>query len=135
VTQLALVLEADPVRAALLRLRAQVEAECGGPSPLYDKFARFHAENPHVLQLLLTYAEQLERAGRRRYGIASLFERIRWHVAVETHDPATDWKLNNSHRAYYARLLVLLRPSLDAVIERRQLAPGRTRNGEARATA
>jgi hypothetical protein len=114
----------DPVRGALLRLRLQVEAEYGGPSSLYQRFVAFHQENPQVLALLLRYADELIEARVPRFGIAALFERARWHSTVETRSD-TGLRFNNSHRSFYARLLVLLRPSLAGVLETRRLGPGR----------
>jgi hypothetical protein len=114
----------DPVRAALARLRVQVEAEYGGRSLLFERFLAFHADNPRVLALLLRFADELIAAGRRRFGIAALWERMRWFVAVETRS-ATGLKLNNSYRSFYARLLLLLRPALVGVLETRRLGPGR----------
>jgi hypothetical protein len=112
----------DPVPAALARLRVQVEAEYGGRSFLFEKFLAFHAANPHVLRLLLRFADEL-RPGRH-YGIGALFERVRWELAIST--TTTDGlRLNNNHRAYFARLLILLRPGLGAVFATRRLGPGR----------
>jgi hypothetical protein len=128
--------EPDQVPAVIARLRAQVEAEYGRPSLLFTRFIEFHDANPHVLELLLRFSDQVLAVGRQRFGIAALFERVRWYVDIETHSAppirAADGqlrrpvlKLNNNHRAYYARLLMLLRPALVGVLETRQLGPGR----------
>lgn len=108
----------------LWELRRQVEEECGGRSPLFEKFLLFHRTNPHVLDLLMTYTEQLQRRGRRRYGIGAVFERVRWHLDVETTED-TGLKLNNNYRAYYARLMMLLRPSLGTIFQTRALGYNR----------
>lgn len=123
-TQHAFAFEPDPVDAALLRLRVQVEAEYGGPSVLFQRFVRFHADNPDVLRMLLRFADELIAAGRPRFGIAALFERIRWHVAIEIKGDS-EVRLNNSFRSFYARLLILLRPTLAGVLETRKLGPHR----------
>lgn len=114
----------DPVRDALVRLRVQVEAEYGGPSVLFQRFVRFHQDNPRVLALLLRFADELIAAGRPRFGIAALWERMRWFVAIETRSDV-GLKLNNSYRSFYARLLLLLRPALVGVLETRRLGPMR----------
>jgi len=68
------------------------------------KFEEFHRENPLVYRALLRFARQVQAAGFDHYSINSLFERVRWHMNIETH--AHDgFKLNNNHRAYYARML------------------------------
>lgn len=75
-------------------------------------FDRFHAENPVVYKVLVHLArEWVLRTGRRKLGIASLFERARWEIALMTSDP--DYKLNNNWRAYYARLIMYREPDLD----------------------
>ena len=67
-------------------------------------FRKFHAENPHVYVLLVTYAHQVRAAGFQHYGMKSLFERVRWHLDFETADQ-DGFKLNNNYTAYYARLI------------------------------
>ena len=44
--------------------------------------------------------------GHLRYGIAGLFEVLRYRHAMRTIDPDESFKLNNNYRAYYARLLM-----------------------------
>lgn len=75
------------------------------------KFWEFHHNNPHILQLFLRYAREAKRAGRSHYGAKAIFERIRWHVMVET-ESDDDFKLCNNHTAYYARLAMQTDPSL-----------------------
>jgi hypothetical protein len=69
-----------------------------------EAFALFHRHNPHVYEWLRENALALKRKGREHYGIAALFEAFRFHVAMNTR--GDDFKLNNNHRAYYARLLM-----------------------------
>lgn len=76
---------------------------------LEQRFQAFHAENPHVYAKLRELALQACASGRKM-GIAALFERLRWLSQVETAgDP---YRLNNSYRAPYARLLMAREPSL-----------------------
>jgi hypothetical protein len=82
--------------------------------------ARFlaHVEaNPQVYELLRRFALEARRSGRRRMGIAALFERVRWFTAIETH--GDDFKLNNNWRAFYARLLMQNEPELAGFFETR----------------
>jgi hypothetical protein len=70
-----------------------------------ERFERFDHENPQVYVILVRLArEWVDRTGRRRLGIKSLFERARWEIALATSDP--DFKLNNNYTAYYARLIM-----------------------------
>jgi hypothetical protein len=81
-------------------------------------FDRFHADNPKVYETLVRLArEWVERTGRHKLGIATLFERARWEIALATTD--ADFKLNNSYRAYYARLIMLREPDLAGLFDLR----------------
>jgi hypothetical protein len=81
-------------------------------------FDRFHADNPKVYETLVRLArEWVGRTGRHKLGIATLFERARWEIALATTD--ADFKLNNSHRAYYARLIMLREPDLAGLFDLR----------------
>jgi hypothetical protein len=81
-------------------------------------FDRFHANNPHVYKTLVALARQwVSRTGRSKLGIATLFERARWEIAVTT--VGDDFRLNNSHRAYYARLIMLREPDLAGLFDLR----------------
>ena len=65
---------------------------------------RFHEANPQVYVLFKKYAFQAARARHRHFGVAMIWERLRWHTMVETQGDA--YKLNNNHRAYYARMFM-----------------------------
>jgi hypothetical protein len=71
-------------------------------SRLEANFWHFHAENPHVYRLFDRFTSYAIERGRARFSVSIIFERIRWETHIETGDP--DFKLNNNHRAYYARL-------------------------------
>lgn len=90
------------------------------PLPRVERNARaFHEKNPHVYEELRKIARDLRRRGIRRVGIALLFERLRWISKIETDgDP---FRLDNSHRAYYARLL-MAEPDLAGLFETRSSA-------------
>ena len=83
----------------------------GFDAKLEREFLEFHLANPDVYTALLNYAVQLQARGRKRYGIGALFEVLRWHKAMTTTDP--DFKLNNNHRAFYARLIMTRESALD----------------------
>ena len=81
-------------------------------------FDRFHADNPKVYETLVALARQwVARTGRHKLGIATLFERTRWEIALATTD--ADFKLNNSYRAYYARLIMRREPDLAGLFDLR----------------
>lgn len=89
------------------------------PQTLADRFTAFHTESPEVYRTLCTLARQwVYRTGRHRIGIATLYERARWELAMSTCDP--DFKLNNSYRAYYARLIMAQERDLAGLFELRK---------------
>lgn len=83
------------------------------------RFWAFHQENPHVYVALRRFAlEAIATTHRRRLSINLLFERLRWYTEIETQgDP---FKVNNTFRAWYARLLMRQEPALAGVFETRR---------------
>ena len=81
-------------------------------------FREFHAANPHVYEGLRDGALDLRRAGWKHFGIARLYEGLRYQRAVVT--TADDFKLNNNFRALYARMLMEQEPELAGFFELRQ---------------
>lgn len=67
-------------------------------------YREFHKKNPRVYRELVKLARSLKARGWQHYGIGALFEVIRFHRALETTDP--EFKLNNNHRALYARQIM-----------------------------
>lgn len=89
-------------------------------SPVEEAAARFDAEHPELFKLVERFALEAVAAGRKRIGIAAVWERIRWHVDVEL-GAAEAYKLNNSHRAYYARRFMSAHPEHAELFETRRL--------------
>jgi hypothetical protein len=84
---------------------------------LEDAFWKFHGEHPEVYHYLVTFAKEWQLRGHRALGIAALFERVRWELGVTSDEVP---KLNNNHRAFYARLLMLRNPELAGMFQLRQ---------------
>lgn len=91
------------------------------PSPVFDTddldrierdFWAFHVSNPRVYDELRDHALELRRRGRSHYGIKALYEVVRFHRAMNTTDKCSEWKLNNSFTALYARMLMANEPEL-----------------------
>lgn len=98
---------------------------------LEEQFVAFHQANPHIFDMLREMALELKTAGRKRYGISGLFEVLRWRYAVKTSEP--DFKLNNNHRAFYARKLMSYVPELRgffATRAQRRETNGKDKNDE-----
>lgn len=67
-----------------------------------ERFINYHKQNPQVWELFQKFAFQAINAGRKKMGAALIFERIRWHLSIET--IGDDFKMNNNYRADYARM-------------------------------
>lgn len=85
--------------------------------PIQEKFEAFHAENPGVYAELVKLALRVRGAGRARYGIATLFEVMRYRRDIQTSGDV--FKLNNNFRALYARKIMEENPELDGLFATR----------------
>ncbi len=85
---------------------------------LEQRFCAFHQANPQVYARVRDLALASGRRGRR-FGIKALFEILRWQYAMQTDDPTSDYKLNNSYTSFYARLLMEREPELHDYFETR----------------
>lgn len=70
-----------------------------------EQFKDFHQHNPQVYRRLVSMALELRSRGRKHYGIAALYEVLRYEYALKT-DSEDDFKLNNNHKAFYARKIM-----------------------------
>lgn len=84
-------------------------------SELERRFVVFDRANPRVYAALERLALKEVAGGAKRLGIAKLAEQLRADPDVSTQGDA--WKINNSFRALYARLLIHRHPILDGIIE------------------
>jgi hypothetical protein len=76
---------------------------------LYNEWRVYHEKNPRIYQLICKFAAEAIGRGKEEWGIAGIWELIRWQVDIETGDP--DFKMPNNHCAYYARLWLLRHPN------------------------
>lgn len=89
------------------------------------KFYEFHANNPWVYAKLREMALKLKRSGRTTYGIAVLFEVLRYEYAIHTISD-DGLKLNNNYRALYSRMLAQNEPELREFFRMRLRRPKNT---------
>lgn len=83
------------------------------------QFLAFDRANPQVWELFRTFTLQVISRGFRNYGASGIWERMRWHMEVET--PAGEpWKVNNDYRAFYARKFMLEYPEYLGFFRRRE---------------
>jgi hypothetical protein len=74
----------------------------------------------HVEREVIRLARELRAAGVRRYGIAGIWERLRWDRAVRVPGSA-EWKLDNRYRSHLARKVMAEVPELEELFETRDL--------------
>ena len=83
---------------------------------------KFHEENPHILKEIAAVALRVKRLGRKHWSINAAFEVVRYNAEVST--SGRTYKLNNNHRAHYARWLMRDVPELAGFFSTRE--QGRT---------
>ncbi len=73
-------------------------------------FREFHDENPEIYTKFSELCWYLyTQIGIRKCGVALIWERMRWDFVLQTR--STDgFKLNNNHKAYYARMFMASHP-------------------------
>lgn len=107
---------ADP---ALFDLAPLVTPEHEPEATLAERFAAFHAANPHVADVFERLVRQWLNAGHERVGMKAVAERARWESGLSM--PGEPWRINNSYVAFYARLLIERNPHwADAIQTRTQ---------------
>ena len=86
---------------------------------------RFIAENPEVWRKFRMLACKIKAKGYDRWGAKSLWEVLRWEMALATNSPVGGPKLNNNYVSRFARKLMEEEPEEFAgFFETRQLRGG-----------
>jgi hypothetical protein len=85
-----------------------------------DKFIH---ENPQVWQKFRLLACRIKAKGYDRWGAKSLWEVLRWEMALETNASAKGPKLNNNYTSRFARRL-MEEPEFQGFFETRSLKGG-----------
>lgn len=88
---------------------------------LSERFLIFHYKNPQVYDRLVQLARRAVARGKKRIGIGMLWEVMRWEMWLDVVDDGDVFKLNNSYRSRYARLIMETELSLADVFETRKL--------------
>lgn len=110
-TQLGLTFDA-PAPARRAKRRAPTRK-----APIAERFAEFHAANPHIFVELMGAAMAARACDETRLSIAKLIEELRADPEVRT--VGGGFKIDNSFRAPYARLLMEREPYLAGCFETR----------------
>ena len=88
--------------------------------PARDRFLAFHHANPHVMAQLAVKARMLKDRGFQHYGIAALWEVLRYDYAMQTDDPTSQLKLNDNYKPFYAREIMRAFPDLQGFFTTRR---------------
>lgn len=100
-----------------------VEAIPHVPTPA-EVFAEYHEANKHVYVALRQVALDLVDRGHTHISINMCFEVVRYQMFMRTTDPE-GYKMNNTHRSRYSRMLMENEPRLAGVFETRVLTTDR----------
>lgn len=85
-----------------------------------ESFIDFHNKNPAVYKTLVFQSRQYRRMHpTKKLGIATLWENLRWDFMMTT-DAEDDFKLNNNHKAHFARMIMNENPDLADLFETRE---------------
>lgn len=104
----------------LLPIAELVHAPADEDLTIGQRFDRFHADNPWVLQALEQLTEDWLARGHRRVGVKQMFEVIRWQYGRQTSGDQ-GFRCNNDFTSRYARLLIERHPEWVDAIETRRL--------------
>lgn len=86
---------------------------------LEDKFIQFDNDNPKVYEMFVGFAIELIDKGYKNLSTSLITERIRWEVKINT--VSNDgFKINNNHRAFYARKFMQDFPEYDGYFRIRE---------------
>jgi hypothetical protein len=116
------------VKPTLFDLKAITTPDYEEGATIRERWWAFHSANLHVYDMLRDMALELKSRGIRHYGIAALYEALRYRYAVQT--GGDSFKLNNSYRAYYSRFLMAREPLLVGFFETRRQTASEQRQDE-----
>jgi len=85
---------------------------------IYQRFVKFHMDNPRVWELFQRLAFDVLEAGFRRYAADAIFHRVRWEIDIVTRGDMV--KLNNDYTAYYARMFAAVYPQYAGLFKLRK---------------
>jgi hypothetical protein len=112
------VVDRESLEGGSLSRPASAEASSLRKPKLDERFAQYHAANPHVYAELVRLAREAKAAGRTKVGAKELTEVCRWHLRLKT--VGAEFRLDNSLVALYARLIQEQEPDLRGLFELRR---------------
>lgn len=88
---------------------------------IQERFEQFHTQNPWVYVALEKLITEFVAKGRKRIGIRMIWEVVRWHYALSTTDPTSEFRTNDHYHSRYVRLLLENHPEWAGLFELRKL--------------
>ncbi len=94
----------------------------GTGNTIDERFADFHAKNPHVYRNLVMLAFEDEGKPKdKKRSISALIEDLRYEYEDRTEFDPKDYKINNNFASRYSRLIMANEPRLAGQFEVRRL--------------
>lgn len=84
----------------------------------YEKFLNYHNNNPKVYSMFERFSLQAAEAGWRNFGVGAIAERMRWETVIVSR--GDEFKINNSYRAFYARMFEENHPQYKGFFRKRR---------------
>jgi hypothetical protein len=87
-----------------------------------ERFMHYLPQNMHIYVVVERYAFQLRNKGKRDvYAIQAIVQRLRWDSYFAEVD--SQYKINNFHSAFIARLVMAANPELEGLFRIREHKP------------
>lgn len=90
----------------------------GTPTSLEIEFLEYDKANPEVWSMFCRFAFDAIQRGRKTLSVSLIIERIRWEVFIVTQS-GDGFKINNNHRAFYARKFMKVHPEYNEIFRTR----------------
>jgi hypothetical protein len=103
----------------LQRRRKRLSPPCGKGQTLQQRFECFHSENPAVYDALVALARKVKASGMSHYGIAGLYEVLRYDSAINTN--GKPFKLSDNYKSRYSRLIMQQESDLQGFFSTKEL--------------
>jgi hypothetical protein len=85
---------------------------------IQERFEAFHKTHPEVYAAVVAFSLSVKSKGFKKYAIGAIWERVRWHFAVDSDNSV---QLNDHFRSRYARLVMESEPALLGFFQIREL--------------
>lgn len=101
-----------------MKLESLLDLIYENPTEFHRDFDDWLRDNQGIFYQVARKARRMRATGRGHYGIATIWETIRWETDLKEAD--TTFKLNNNWKADVSLLLMLAYPTLDKFFATRE---------------